>query len=277
MSSAGGGDTALITIKVKLVADVDGSEIGDIVQEAREESGEEDDGRKIPPEESTGDISEEDGAPQNILSLSEQRPFKIDNISKEDDAIQNAIQQAITSDIDEAVDTAGKRTSEDKPTSKDTTTDNENVEKAIDLVRDMDHKGIANVRSLASSPQSFIGQKLLRALSSAGPYGALAAAIITSIAAAPEMVKAVVSALGVKGAILNQDYKYSLEGQENLHFDRVTQFRKLTGDDAVITSRDRGFVVGDADFTLNSLVDVSTGRVGRINLRQTSLGYAQGV
>ena len=141
----------------------------------------------------------------------------------------------------------------------------------------MDHKGIANVRSLASSPQSFIGQKLLRALSSAGPYGALAAAIITSIAAAPEMVKAVVSALGVKGAILNQDYKYSLEGQENLHFDRVTQFRKLTGDDAVITSRDRGFVVGDADFVLNSLVDVSTGRVGRINLRQTSLGYAQGV
>ena len=276
MSSAGGGDTALITIKVKLVADVDGSEIGDIVQEAREESGEEDDGRKIPPEESTGDISEEDGAPQNILSLSEQRPFKIDNISEEDDAIQNAIQQAITSDIDEAVDTAGKRTSKEKPTSKDTT-DNENVEKAIDLVRDMDHTGIANVRSLASSPQSFIGQKLLRALSSAGPYGALAAAIITSIAAAPEMVKAVVSALGVKGAILNQDYKYSLEGQENLHFDRVTQFRKLTGDDAVITSRDRGFVVGDADFTLNSLVDVSTGRVGRINLRQTSLGYAQGV
>ena len=276
MSSAGGGDTALITIKVKLVADVDGSEIGDIVQEAREESGEEDDGRKIPPEESTGDISEEDGAPQNILSLSEQRPFKIDNISEEDDAIQNAIQQAITSDIDEAVDTAGKRTSKEKPTSKDTT-DNENVEKAIDLVRDMDHKGIANVRSLASSPQSFIGQKLLRALSSAGPYGALAAAIITAIAAAPEMVKAVVSALGVKGAILNQDYKYSLEGQENLHFDRVTQFRKLTGDDAVITSRDRGFVVGDADFTLNSLVDVSTGRVGRINLRQTSLGYAQGV
>ena len=277
MSSAGGGDTALITIKVKLVADVDGSEIGDIVQEAREESGEEDDGRKIPPEESTGDISEEDGAPQNILSLSEQRPFKIDNISEEDDAIQNAIQQAITSDIDEAVDTAGKRTSEDKPTSKDTTTDNENVEKAIDLVRDMDHKGIANVRSMASSPQSFIGSKLLGALASAGPYGALAAAIITAIAAAPEMVKAVVTALGVKGAILNQDYKYSLEGQENLHFDRVTQFRKLTGDDAVITSRDRGFVVGDADFVLNSLVDVSTGRVGRINLRQTSLGYAQGV
>ena len=277
MSSAGGGDTALITIKVKLVADVDGSEIGDIVQEAREESGEEDDGRKIPPEESTGDISEEDGAPQNILSLSEQRPFKIDNISKEDDAIQNAIQQVITSDIDEAVDTAGKRTSEDKLTSKDTTTDNENVEKAIDLVRDMDHKGIANVRALASSPQSFVANGLVRALSAAGAPGVLVAAIITAIAGAPEMVKTVVSALGVKGAILNQDYKYSLEGQENLHFDRVTQFRKLTGDDAVITSRDRGFVVGDADFVLNSLVDVSTGRVGRINLRQTSLGYAQGV
>ena len=276
MSAAGGGDTALITIKVKLVADVDGSEIGDIVQEAREESGEEDDGRKIPPEESTGDISEEDGAPQNILSLSEQRPFKIDNISKEDDAIQNAVQQAITSDIDEAVDTAGKRTSEDKPTSKDTA-DNENVEKAIDLVRDMDHKGIANVRSLASSPQSFVANGLVRALSAAGAPGVLVAAIITAIAGAPEMVKTVVSALGVKGAILNQDYKYSLEGQENLHFDRVTQFRKLTGDDAVITSRDRGFVVGDADFVLNSLVDVSTGRVGRINLRQTSLGYAQGV
>ena len=258
MSSAGGGDTALITIKVKLVADVDGSDVGESVQELKQES--EVDAPVRPR------IEEEEEGEEYETAASEPTG------SAEGDAIQNAIQQAITSDIDDAVDTAvaGKLTPKD-------TADNENVEKAIDLVRDMDHKGIANVRSMASSPQSFIGSKLLGALASAGPYGALAAAIITAIAAAPEMVKAVVTALGVKGAILNQDYKYSLEGQENLHFDRVTQFRKLTGDDAVITSRDRGFVVGDADFVLNSLVDVSTGRVGRINLRQTSLGYAQGV
>ena len=248
MSSAGGGDTALITIKVKLVADMDSSDVGESVQEIKE--------------------STQRGAPARPRVEGEEGAASTGNT--EDDAIQNAIQQAITSDIDEAVDTVGKLTSKD-------TADNENVEKAIDLVRDMDHKGIANVRALASSPQSFVANGLVRALSAAGAPGVLVAAIITAIAGAPEMVKTVVSALGVKGAILNQDYKYSLEGQENLHFDRVTQFKKLTGDDAVITSRDRGFVVGDADFVLNSLVDVSTGRVGRINLRQTSLGYAQGV
>jgi hypothetical protein len=114
-------------------------------------------------------------------------------------------------------------------------------------------------------------------LSRAGPYGALAAAIIAAIAGAPDMIKAVVEALGMKGGPLNQDYAFTEEEQYGQAFSRLVQFRRVTGDDPIITVTTKGFVAGDADFNDNSLVDVETGRMGRVDLNQSSLGYVHGV
>ena len=151
------------------------------------------------------------------------------------------------------------------------------AEKAKDVIGQVDSKGRANLQRAASNPSGFVGDSLIRALGSAGPYGALTAAIVGTVLASPALLEAVVKAMGVKGGPLNQDYAFSAEEQENLLFGRLVQFQKLTGDDYVITSEDRGFAVGDPDFVLNSLVDVETARVGRIGLRQNSLGYVHGI
>ena len=155
--------------------------------------------------------------------------------------------------------------------------DLEGIQNATALAKDIDSKGISNVRNLAKNPESFMENTFMRALSRAGPHGVLVAAIISAIAGSPAMVTAVVEALGVKGAPLNQDFAWTEDEQYNQQFDRVMQFRRLTGDDPVITVTTKGFVVGDPDFVDNSLVDANLARIGRVNLRDSSLGYIHGI
>lgn len=183
------------------------------------------------------------------------------------DAFKNAIEQAVQESVDESV----------NEILAEEGVDAETVAKLKDLTKDIDSKGIGNVKSMARNPEGFMESTFLSVLSRAGPYGALAAAIISAIAGAPEMVKAVVQAIGVKGAPLNQDYAWTEEEQFNQQFSRAVQYRRLTGDDPVITVTSKGFVAGDPDFVDNSLVAIETGRMGRVDLRQSSLGYVHGL
>ncbi len=155
--------------------------------------------------------------------------------------------------------------------------DIEGMKKLQDMVKDVDSKGISNIKNMAKSPETFMENTMMSALAKAGPYGALTAAIIATIAGSPEMVKAVVEALGVKGGPLNQDFAWTEDEQYNQQFDRVIQFRRLTGDDPVITVLTKGFVVGDPDFVDNSLVDTNIARTARVNLRDSSLGMIHGI
>ena len=183
------------------------------------------------------------------------------------DDIQQFIDQAVKDATDESIDNALEEAGIDSNT----------IEKMANLTSDIDSKGISNVTNMAKNPEGFMQNTFLKVLSRAGPYGALAVAIITAIAAAPEMVKAVVEALGMKGGPLNQDYAFTEEEQYGQAFSRLVQFRRVTGDDPVITVTTKGFVAGDADFNDNSLVDVETGRMGRVDLNQSSLGYVHGI
>jgi len=155
--------------------------------------------------------------------------------------------------------------------------DLEQIKNLTDSVKDLDGKAMSNITSMAKNPEGFMENGLMRLLGMAGPHGALAASIIALVLSSPQLVTAVVEALGVKGGSLNQDYRYSQEEQYNQQFDRRVQFRRLTGDDPVITSDSRGFVVGDPDFVDNSLVDANTGRIGRVSLRQSALSYIGGI
>lgn len=154
--------------------------------------------------------------------------------------------------------------------------DVDSLKNAAGLVKDVDAKGISNVKNLAKNPEAFMENTFMRMLGRAGPYGALAAAIISAIAGAPELVSVVVEALGVKGGPLNQDFKFSQEEQYNQQFDRRVQFRRLTHDDPVITLQSKGFVVGDPDFVDNSLL-AQGARTARVNLRDSSLSYIHGI
>lgn len=193
-----------------------------------------------------------------------ERPDFFGEISDEDVSqfIEEAIDAAVEDAIDDALEKAG--------------IDIEALKNATSLVKDVDNKGINNIRNIANNPEGFMENTFMRVLSRAGPHGALAAAIISAIAGSPAMVAAVVEALGVKGAPLNQDYAYTEAEQFNQQFDRVTQFKRLTGDDPVITVTTKGFVVGDPDFVDNSLLVIGA-RTARVNLRDSSLEYIHGI
>jgi hypothetical protein len=144
-------------------------------------------------------------------------------------------------------------------------------------LKTVDSKGISNITQFAKNPAGFMENTFLSILSRAGPYGAIAVAIIGAILATPELVKALVNAFAVKGGPLNQDYRFSQEEFLSQEFDRITQFKRLTGDDPVITVNTIGFVVGDKDFKGNSLVDANVARSGRVGLRDSSYGYIHGI
>ena len=144
-------------------------------------------------------------------------------------------------------------------------------------LKTVDSKGISNITAMAKNPAGFMESTFLSILSRAGPYGAIAVAIITAILATPELVKALVQAFAVKGGPLNQDYRFSQEEFLSQEFDRITQFKRLTGEDPVITLDTIGFVVGDKDFKGNSLVDANIARSGRVGLRDSSYGYIHGI
>lgn len=155
--------------------------------------------------------------------------------------------------------------------------DIDELDQLTDSLRQVDQQGMQNLTKFAKNPPAFMESTFMSILARAGPYGALVAAIIAAVLAAPELVKAVVQAFAVKGGPLNQDYRFTQEEFLSQEFDRITQFKRLTGDDPVITVNTVGFVVGDPDFKGNSLVDANEARSGRVGLRDSSYGYIHGI
>jgi len=177
--------------------------------------------------------------------------------------------------IEEVVDDSIQEAIQD--TLKEEGIDVESLENITQNLKDVDNKGMSNISSMAKNPAGFVEKQFLNILGRAGPYGALAAALIATALATPELVKALVEAFAVKGGPLNQDFRYSQEEFMSQEFDRITQFKRLTGDDPVITVNTVGFVVGDPDFKGNSLVDANLARSGRVGLRDSSYGYIHGI
>ncbi len=173
------------------------------------------------------------------------------------------VEQAIQDSIDEAIEDVFEAEGVDM----------DSLGELTKMVKDVDNAGMSNIKNMAKNPEGFMANTFMRVLSRMGPYGALAAAIIAAIAAAPAMVSAVVEMLGMKGGPLNQDYAFTTDEQYGLGLSRALQFRRVTGDDPIITVTTKGFVAGDADFNDNSLLAIETARMGRVDLNQGSLGY----
>lgn len=156
--------------------------------------------------------------------------------------------------------------------------DLEAVERMTEALDEMGITGLKNMTNFAKSPESFSENMFMNFLGKAGPYGALATALIGLIIGSPVLFQAVVEQLGVKGGPLNQDWRLSQEGQENQLYDRRTLYRRIVGDDPIITFSTLGFVTpSDPDFAGNSLVSAGTSRSGRVDLQNSSFGYIHGV
>lgn len=155
--------------------------------------------------------------------------------------------------------------------------DDETLEAFEDFLKNTDKQGLQTLTKFAKNPSGAVENQLISVLGKAGAHGAIAVAIISLIAGAPEMVIAITKALSVKGGPLNQDFHRFFEDEGQLGFDRELQYRRSVGLDVVITSDNRGFLLQDPGFVGNNLVDVDETRVLRNSSNQTQYGYVNGM
>jgi len=153
----------------------------------------------------------------------------------------------------------------------------EAMDKIKDLLDGVDSKGLSNLKSLLSNPENFTEAGILNALSRAGPYGAIAVALIGLIIASPELYIQIVKILGQKGGPMNIDYRFNEDQQFNQSFDREIQFSRAIAIDPVITIETKGFVVIDPGFEGNSLIKGSQARSARIGINESAYGYVHGI
>lgn len=142
---------------------------------------------------------------------------------------------------------------------------------------ELDTQGLKNLKAMTKSPGKLVENKLLSMLGRAGIHGAIAVAIIALVVESPEIIKAIVEALGVKGGPLNQDYTRQLDEDLQVGIDKDLQFRRAIGIDVIITTQDTKYIITDPGFVTNSLVDIETTRSIRINSNETQYGYVNGL
>jgi len=153
----------------------------------------------------------------------------------------------------------------------------EAMEKIKGLLDGVDDKGIKNLKGLLSNPENFAESSFLSMLGRAGPYGAIAVAIIGLVIAAPELYVQIVKVLGQKGGPMNIDYRFNEDQQLSQEFDRELQFSRAIALNPVITVETKGFVVIDPGFEGNSLIRGNLARSARIGINESAYGYVHGI
>ncbi len=149
--------------------------------------------------------------------------------------------------------------------------------KIKELLDGVDDKGLKTLKGLLSNPENFAESSILSVLGKAGPYGAIAVALIGLVIASPQLYIQVVKMLGQKGGPMNLDYRFSEEQQFSLEFDRELQFSRAIAINPVITVETRGFVVIDPGFEGNSLIRGNEARSARIGINESAYGYVHGI
>ena len=153
----------------------------------------------------------------------------------------------------------------------------ETLEALTEFVESTDKQGLATLSQFSKNPGQLVENELLASLGRAGVHGALAAAIITTILATPEIIRTIIQAMAVKGGPLNQDFNRFFADENQLGFSRELQYRRAVGLDVVITNDSRGFLLTDPAFVNNSLVDVDKTRSIRLTTEATQYGYVNGM
>jgi len=157
----------------------------------------------------------------------------------------------------------------------ETISDNEAAERLEEFIKTTDREGMKNLASFAKNPTAMVEGQLLRALAKAGIYGLIAAAIISLVLAAPDLIKLIVEQLSVKGAPLNQDFHLFLDEQGQLGVDREIQYRYATGLDVIITNYQRGYLLTDPAFVGSNLLDIDQTRSVRLTNNDVAYGYVR--
>ena len=151
--------------------------------------------------------------------------------------------------------------------------DKEAAQRLEEFIKTTDREGMKTLSSFAKNPTAMVEGQLLRALTKAGIYGLIAAAIIALVLSAPDLIKTIVNALAVKGGPLNQDYHRAFEDEQQRGLDRDIQYRYAVGLDVIITNYNRGYIITDPGFVTSNLVDIESTRTFRLTTQDTQYGY----
>lgn len=157
----------------------------------------------------------------------------------------------------------------------ETIDDQEAIERLEDFIKTTDKEGMKNLASFAKNPSAMIEGQLLRALAKAGIYGLIAAAIISLILAAPDLIKLIVEQISVKGGPLNQDFHRYFEDEGQRGLDRDIQYKYAVGLDVIITNYQRGYLLQDPGFVGSNLVDIESTRLVRLTNNDIAYGYVR--
>ena len=115
-------------------------------------------------------------------------------------------------------------------------------------------RGYWFLAAAAENPERTFGKVLLNVLSRAGPQGFMLAGAITTLISSPEVVKAIVKVLGMKGGPLNMDWRRLIEDEVTGILSLEQQKRRDLGLDGFMVSPDVGFKPVDESSVYNSVL-----------------------
>ena len=117
---------------------------------------------------------------------------------------------------------------------------------------------------LLSNPESFITNQLTDILGKAGPYGALASALVGLVIASPKLYVGIVKQMAVKGAPFNEDFKVIVEEIVTGFLSLTDQHKRDLGIDGFIVSQVGGFGTIEGTDVENSRLESDEVRINRI-------------
>lgn len=186
----------------------------------------------------------------------------IEFLTKEIEKIQNGNSK-------ENKKTVTKKKSEDKKENKEK---NETLTEGEKLIRDLDSKGLQNLRTMTTSPEQLVSANFLSFLGKSGPQGILIATLITTALSSPETLSQIVRALAAPGGPLERDWKRFFEKQIDIGLSRIQLERRQVGADILVLPQKLGFVQSNEAWASSNLFAIDAKKVARIGLTDKEEG-----
>ena len=125
-----------------------------------------------------------------------------------------------------------------------------------------------------TKPDVLVGGTFLKMLGKAGPYGAAVTAALISLVSAPDTVREIVRAMGVKGGPLNEDWHREIESELTGIFSFEQQKSRVIGKDSFVVSQGSGYRPIEGTDIYVSLLDRDEDRLARIGQDAKAKGIA---
>lgn len=140
------------------------------------------------------------------------------------------------------------------------------------FIKNIDSKGLGNLRSLSSNPETMLSGQFLSFLTKGGPQTAIIAALISAAVSSPETLNQIIKALAAPGGPLNRDWRRMIDKQVDIGLSRAQIERRQVGRDILVLPQKLGFVPQNEAWASSNLFEIDFKKVARIGLTQKEEG-----